>query len=667
MTYSELIITFNSDLIVNDVLTFDISDGVSTNTITEVWKDFRVKSNQVPLGLTSPGATTGENSAINFITAFNLDYNATGIYDVSRVLNVVSIKSTIPNIDFSNGVNADVTFTYNNFIGTALEISSLEYIESINPCTHVKLRVTTSIQADSMSSPISQSVTTNPFEFEVLRSGGVLPKNINVTVETNDSQIATLSTIIPNTLTVDNLDIVIVNSPNGATVQIFVNNSTGLNLQYSLDNATWQTDNIFTGQASGDYTLYVKDQLGCSVSKTYSVSDVSVVEPFYYLSKSNSFRFVVESIGGVATDKRIDANRMSCNDDVELPYKIYQRFKNTDIIPTQLKSNYETRTIKVIDTDGNQTILNDDQLTTNRGLKDSRDCIMYNYGDAKTGIYFTSGNKYNYDTGIDTGEDYTLNGALPEWGVVGNYINIDTAWFQIKDIIFDDEKLAEVLLIEKVYTGLEVVKKVSIIYDRENYDVFEFSVDMSLFNLKVIEIEISLNGTNVDEVILRSEKIQVGDTTDFKEIIYYNDTNTDVLYTSGIQNKLWLRTEKIDKKPIGESENHQTDNDVILIDASSKEAKNFIFESIPEALMVKLFIALHHRKLFINGEKYVLQEAPEIEGGIEDTNLYDLTVTLIKTNEVYNAKSSDSSTPNVGGILEVPALINISTGGFIKI
>ena len=52
---------------------------------------------------------------------------------------------------------------------------------------------------------------------------------------------------VPQALSVSNTVVNIINSPSGATVTAVVSDSIGLELEYSLDDITYQTSNSFSG------------------------------------------------------------------------------------------------------------------------------------------------------------------------------------------------------------------------------------------------------------------------------------------------------------------------------------------------------------------------------------------------------------------------------------
>src|SRR5690606_24210787 len=42
-------------------------------------------------------------------------------------------------------------------------------------------------------------------------------------------------------------------------------------LEYSLDGTTWQSDSLFSNLASGEYTIFVRDEGGCETSENASI------------------------------------------------------------------------------------------------------------------------------------------------------------------------------------------------------------------------------------------------------------------------------------------------------------------------------------------------------------------------------------------------------------
>ncbi|CAL2077721.1 conserved protein of unknown function [Tenacibaculum sp. 190524A02b] len=686
--YSEIKITFNEELRIGSFITFLINSPTGTIHVFEEWVNYRTASNQVMHGNST--WRLGEGTAINFINSFKLDYDAAGAnFDIIRNVNEVIIQSKRPDITFSNGFaqyvpikdvknpnpnpvpeDVNVLFEYKNFTGDVFKINKIELLKSdTKPCTHIKLRVETNKKIKNVYGPrLTYNLSFDFFESEFLRATGATQKLLNVELEDYDGQRVRDALILPSLLSVANLDVKVYNSPNGATLNVNVDEAFGLNLEYSLDDVNWKTSNFYDSLPAGTYEVYVRDQFGCKISKKVLIDEIGQKEPFFYISKSNSIRYVAYSVNGELTDKRIDENRFSYEDDVNEVNTEYYCFNSNDRDRTQFKSNYSNINVKAVLQDGTEEVLFVTKLTDNLLIKDSRDARIFKLEGGKAGVYFTTGKRYNFDTGLYTGDDYKLNGSLPEWGKIGEYIKIDNSWFKIENTTISRDKNAEVLIIDYNYTSDEAIIKTGTIYNRENYDVFEFEVNFKDFIDQVFTIEIENKEGGLPTLIHKSENIEVTNTDDFVEILYANDTNTDVNYKSGISHKIWIRVESINDKPIGNVNTHKTDTKSVLLSGNVYETKEIEFEVCTRGMMIKLFRALFHRKLFIDKIQYVLSDVPEVEGALEETNLYVVKAKLIKSSEVYNSKSFKNNSPILGGIVELPNLIEVnSDGGFIKI
>jgi len=670
MTYSEIQITFNEDLQIDSNLGFTISsiDPIILQYVVFRWVTIRSAISEVTTG--TPTGTIGERTAINFVTAFNLDWNTSGIYQITQLLNVVTIKSTISYLNFSNPFSYDdwlnpvnpndVVFVIDNFSGNIFDIDSVTFSESSSACTHIDINVTTSTQASSYSytrdsAPIG--VTTNPFTITIVRGG-----SISLTVNNADGDVATQVIEIPDSFNSESFNLDINTNPEGATV-IVNSDLFGLNLEYSLSGATWQTSNVFTGLSSGDYTLYVKDQYGCTKTKSFFVSEFGIQNPFFYISKANSFRWAERIVWGDSANYKTDENTLSCEVDVPLAKREIQQFQSSDIETQQIKSNYKTITAQVVDESGNIINIPITKMSSNIGLKDSRDAIKYNLQNGKTGIYFTTGNIYDYDLGNDIG-DHSLNGSLPEWGISGNYIKYGGAWFMIQDIIYNEDKNAEVLVIDNEYLGVEVSEIVKSIFNRQNYEVYEFTVDFVTYISQTIHLELINADPNFTDLEHHTEDINIEVRQENTvEIRYKNKINTDIVFSTGIEFKIRVLREVINGRLEGETENYKTDATTILLNSQVYETDEFEFQPMTKEFMRKTVLALIHTDVKIDGVDYVSSGLPEVEGALGETNLYIVKATMIKSNSVFNSNNSESLEFDING--EIPGLVDYG-GGWVK-
>lgn len=676
MAKSKIILTFHDDLTLNQGIGFITRKIGSTFPIEMnfIWKNIRAGFGQVTIG-TPIVDSDGERSAINFIQAFNLDWNWNNSqYIVTRNVNVVTIEWKFTNKEFSafyctsdaladpkpllGSVTADIVNE-----SEAISITSVTFAQaSSNPCQNVSVSVETNVLATKIISPVAINPNTdNPFTFEWLRG-----QSISLKVEDVNGNICLELIEIPTQLSPNDFNLQINPSPAGTTA--IANNSVavGLDFEYSLDNSTWQTSNVFSGLVAGNYTLYVRDQLGCAISKTFVVDEFGIQTPYFYISKANSIRFANRIDFGDAGNYKTDENTLSCEVDVKLPYHEVQLFQTADVITTQFKSNYKTNTAKVIRANGDEVAVPVLKKSNYIGNKDSRDARKYDLGGGKTGIYFTSGNIYNYDTGFTTGETHYLNGGLPIWAKSGGYVKVDAAWFLIEDILFDESKNAEIIVISSSYSGPDVPVIAGTIYNIFDYEIYEFTIDMVDYIDEVIRVSIIAEDDNFTTITLLSEDIFVQVVHEFtKEINYWNDDNTDIFYATGIKHKIRIPFFKRNGDVEESSETHKTDTNTVLLNSELYEVDEFIFEPVSKEIWRKLMIALSCKNVLIDGVGYVKSNSFDTEGPLEDTNLYVLTAKMIKTGNVFNSEISGSIDFDSTNI-QVPGLIDIGSGGFLK-
>lgn len=618
----------------------------------------RTGPKQVKVGI--PTSNFGERSAINFVQAFNLDVLG---FIVTRNINVVTIESNLsPGYDltFLDAIPSEigVEINYTNFDPETFIFNTDYFAPALIPCTHVKFIATTNILASKILSPILVNPNTNnPFEFEVLRG-----TTFELLVESASGTQISSTITTPDVLNGANFEVIINNSPSGATV-VLQNNSTiyGLSLEYSLDQITWQESNVFSGIDIGNYNIYVRDNFGCSFNKSFEINEFGIQSPYFYISKSNSFRFANRITWGDSENYKNDENTLSHEVDAKISYQEIQQFQSADVITTQFKSNYETNVAKIIKSDLSEVNIPIVQKTNNIGITDARDARKYNYGNGKTGVYFISGNTYDYTTNVFL-DSYSLNGLLPEWAQIGNYFNIDSSWFLIEEIVFDEAKNADVIIYSNTYSGNEINVITKSIFNRFNYEVYEFSIDMVDYIDQQFRVKLVNENENLTTITHLSELIWCKvKHTDLLEIKYSNTTNTDMFYSTGIVNLIRIPYRFIKGKLDEESESYKTDTTTILLNASIYESDDFVFEPNTKEIWKKLCIALSHEIVSINGIGYVKNGSFSTEGPLEESNLYVLTANMIKTGSVYISQSSGGSDFD-GTAVEVPGLISTESG-----
>lgn len=529
-----------------------------------------------------------------------------------------------------------------------------------NQCELVKVNIPTTPTAFKVVSPVVQLSPANPITFDINRG-----QTIQLIVENSDGVRSQKQITLPAYLYGANFTPSIITTPSGSTLTILGINNSGLTLQYSLNGTTWKSSNVFTNLTPGNYTFYVKDQLGCQISKAFEVkefsnNDITIPVPFVYVSKSNPIRYAKRD-GGKSDDSLLSYEMNGSPN-----YCEKQQWLSTDIVPTQFKSNYVSNVANIIKKDGTIIPVYPTKMSYNMDIKDKRDARItdVNGDNSKTGIYFTAGNTYNYDTNAVTGT-YGLYGGLPEWGVIGNYFKIGSVWYLIEDIFYDTVKQAQVLVFTLNYIANPNPIIVSTIYDRHNYEVYEFYIDFSAYNNSDIQIQIVHTDPNYTAQSWLSEKQQVRtELPDLLEIRYYNNDNTDIFYNTGFRGLIRLEAQTIEAKPEGESDLHKTDTSVFLLDAVEYEVDEFKFQPITKEMCRKLMRLLAHENVGIDGIGYVVNGQFAIDG-LGFSNIYNITATMMKTGSVYNAVVSTDDEISAQPPIDIPALV-ITNEGFVS-
>jgi len=669
MAYSKITLEFIAVPSIDNV--FNIGETSLGLALNETFKESRLGTAQVALPIFEaddgihPDRYFGFVN-VNYKNAFNLDYNSTGLFTLTTLngpvnsgVGFVTIEANFSGAVFTGSSNAFVDVVIENEVVTSPftidAITFTPYLADVSASCLVN--IATNHLAVRLVQPININPNTaNPIIFPAYR-------NMTFIVEVEDSAGLRVSQSFttPAYLNIDNFTLNVTNSPDGGTLNISNVNSDGLELQYSLDNINWQSSNVFSGLEVGTYLFWVKDQLGDVKSKNFSVTEFGVYTPYFYISKSNSIRYANRITWGDSANYKTDENTLSYEVDVDIPYTEIQQFQSADVITTQFKSNYETNVATIVKSDLSEVDVPVVKRSNNIGIKDKRDAFKYNLGDGKSGLYFKSGNIYDYTTGLVSAA-YMLNGSLPEWAVVGNYFSIASAWFLIEEIIFDETKNADVIVFSNIYTGSDVLVAAASIYNSFNYEVYEFAIDMVDYIDQYFQVRINNTDTHFTEIIHLSEHVWCKVKHDrVLEIKYSNSTNTDMFYATGIENLIRVQYQHRKGKSDEDSEVHKTDTNAILLNADIYEIDEIVFEPVTKEMWRKTAQALSHENVTIDGIGYVKNGNFNVEGPLEDSNLYVLTSTMIKTGSVYNSQSSGNNDFN-STLVEVPGLISTEDG-----
>jgi len=460
----------------------------------------------------------------------------------------------------------------------------------------------------------------------------------------------------------DALNILNVNaffSENTLNVNVFQDNLESLGLLYSINGTDYQTESIFADLDLGNYTVYLKDVYGCI--KTINVTNNgntngNVAAPFYYISESNSLRSVRRVQHQNCGNYKNVFNTLSCEENLPIANRYIQLFQSCDIITEQIKTSYENIEVFTKDTDGNLTELTANKIVNNIQIEDKRDCIYYSF-ENRLAVLFITGNLYEYDTTTITGT-YELNGLLPEYGIVGTWVETAYGIYQIADIRLDDNGQRSLLFNVNISIPDTINGTIQTIYNRDIFNIWQFQVNMNDFLNKTFSIGLRLYQTETDinfpDIFYAYEKIQVKERHPrTAEIVWYNSKNTDIYFYSGIQMKNRLNFCNVNTLVNdGGIENQKTDTQVISIDAVNYNGIDFEVFNLTTGMVRKIILALKHDNLFIENISYKLSENPEItRQGL--SNFYTLKAKLLESGDVWNSgtvsgQTISSNTPLIG-------------------
>jgi len=668
MANSKITIAFFTEPINGDYInftreTFDEEDNVPQN---EVFVPVRTKNGEVTVAVTIPPNMVGMQSAENFANSFNIDYNGSGLYTVNRVGNTVTIEFTNSDwkfIDWDTN-NIDISGIIENGTTSTFELVSEEIVAAVDKCNFTKLDITANEPIKSLIVNGTKSTVDSPNVFKTISF--IRGVQYSVQMEDVNGVVVEVGDYYYDFLNVDKLIVSVKQSVSGATVTASITDVFNLELEYSLDGITWQASNNFTGQAIGDYTMYVRDQFLCEITKDYTVDEFGTREPYVFLSKANSINFAKqEDIDGCAVFRNSE-NSLAYQGLNSFNYCQDILFQKCDKVMTQFKSMYSNPSVKVRSELGVETNILLVKQSNNLSRFQRMDCLYFRYGENLTAVYFEQGNYYDeFDAVTGT---YTLNGNLPEFATVGQSVNVDgLGAFNILDTFFDDEVKKFVLIIDyNTVSEITETSKIESIYDILPFEIYDFEIDWSLFDVGLYDVLITNEDSNHDTVYLLSENIDIQD--EHKQCLaieYYNNNNRDIFYTYGQKNFIRIPFFEVVAIPKDFIDINIADESSEVVKSTVNDIDQFSFQELPTEMMRKLVIALSCENVFINGLGYVKDTQVESKN-TERTNLYEVTARMLRDGR--NISTVDGySEENIifDDNFDIPPFITDGTG-FIK-
>jgi len=643
LLYSNIIINFTGASVAGEKLLID--NSTSTPDISETFSAYTRFSK----GIVSKGnfASICANNMYNALTA---DLSASGKYDISLSGTQIAIQARELNITFvDSSTLSNATVIVWNHLGQPEPIKVISNTISsflTDKNNKVTVEVETNVLAVKAKIGDTGSWATNsanPFVF-----AGIRGSTTTVYLEEEPpfgflvGNKASVVIVMPPPLNNGDVRLNQVKSPLGSTITVSLTDSTSLILEYSLDNEVWQSSNSFSGLLEGTYTVYVKDQYNAVAYRTFIVTPFAapteITHLFSYISKSMSIRFKRNIAWNNIDVYKTDDNTLSCEENVCIQNKYIQMFKPENVVMTQFLSNYMHISANVIKSDGTKDELTVLEKIKFIDIKNSIDARVYDIDGITAGLYFTSGNVYDYDTEAVIGT-HNLSGDLPEWGDIGTYVMINDSWCLINDIIYNESLNADVLVIDYSHTGDDESTIAHSKYNKKNFNVYEFGIDFAQYTGQEIQVEILQNQVGYPDFNYLSEVIIVNNEWDKNvELIWFNTESTSVYYSTGITNIgnyefLQFKTNRDSSLQI-----NKTPSTSIVIEASNYEAKELVLDGLTTGIAQQVIEAALHKMLFVNKVAYVSNSVPEVEQ-IDNTNLHTVTLHLTKAQPPYSTSA----------------------------
>lgn len=657
-----LTIAFNGNAVDSESITVRINNGSYNSDLTETFRAIRKAVREVAI------SADPTEQAANFAIAWNLDMaNYGGVGNMSAVGFADSVIISLINPSWSFVEVFGTSITNGSTLVESLTNNPLENPRTLNfvnfteyptdPCGFVYANYTATGGGETfnvyLGGTLNQSGITSPFSVLVPRRrySIELYDSIDSSVIGTDSKAAPAK-IIPN-----NISLEVKNQSTGTTITVTVVASIyALPLQYSLTNngADWQSENVFTGLTPATYTVYVKDALGCvTASSELSIDGVtSLTETIFSLSDINALRF-----SKIENGKKNHRNTLSCREVKQLHYPYFHRFLDSDIIPTQFKTNAQYINIYTLDANGNTNALNALAYTENIGLQAKSTCTLFNLGNGRSAIYFGVVDMLDFLSETVT-EQVDFGFSTPEWAnKAGNFVFINgIGELEIDKIGYSDFYDAFIVELNYSYTGIATEKILSATYNLQPYEVYEFLTHMNaeqgFFN---IVIEAGTSPENIEFSYVSERVKKIIDSDKLIEIDYSDPKNKGgMVYQTGIKHKLRLEG-YWDYVGEQKTEGYDGDSDYFITDNTVYDVQKFTFVRLSSEMAHKLRLVVAHDTLKVNGIFYKLAESPEITTN-PNNNYKTFSVTLKRSGDLFltdeqelisNSAENDSITAGI--------------------
>jgi hypothetical protein len=656
--------------------------------IGEVAKSFRTNPGEFEI------AGTTNESAFKLSAAIGIDYLLGGLlasYPLSKFTDSANSKFYLEATEYGHSFAivaepswATITVTPEVPPAEVFEIGNITVSEAdgVDKCGTARydFTVNNDVPADfpvQILQPVSKiAATVNDLFFDYERFP--VPQ-VNLVIESNQS--AQDTKILPriSTYSFDSVDVV--ESFSGATITL---NTSLTNIgdltpvpQFSIDDISYQSSNVFYGILPGSYIAYVLDELGCKKSLPFTVVGVPVdkPEPIFNIVNANSLKYFEKqsvAFDGKTTFPNFDNSQVGEQLYFNTESSCYfQKAQTNDIITTQIQTNYDNIVINVRRLSDDVIVLTPTatEVVPNILQKDKRDCKIKTGASGKTNIYFPGGNTYAPDT-LDISGGYTnTNLLLPEFadpGTIASGITVTLSenielngTFVVEDDVYDDDINGQAFQINAVFTASPTDAIVQSLYNALDYNIWEFSVNWGALELPPSNYYIQALGTDDDPRYDNKEWLSepINSSAEiWKQTTYIEYSNSenfaDMDYSTDIVNMIRVPARFVKYRNGGEKEVFE-DSQGRIEPIKEVIVRDITLETslMPQYLQEKIEYVIGHDTVKINGLEGNFLDKSEIEDLLDEQNRNYKSVAVFRLNETTTITDTSGVVGNEGVVL----------------
>lgn len=446
-----------------------------------------------------------------------------------------------------------------------------------------------------------------------------------------------------------------------------------IELEYSLDNINWRSSNYFYSLLPGNYSAFVRDNLGAKKSQGFTIEVVEdKPDPFFNIPQANSLKFYEKTeLSSCGIQPTYDNSSLLDQNYYGTDKTSYaQLVQKCDVSTYQIRTTYDDVNIDVKNSDGDtvlSTVSTEKIELTN--LLDKRDAKILITEDNRTIVYFLSGNIYEPGT-EDVIDTYTfVNGEVPEFATSfaiesGIEVTLITppgnpigGTYLVQDVVYVNEINGFGFEINVyVPSSLDLICESK--YNSEPFDVHEFSIIWDILDEGCYYLDILASDLNpaYDDLTWISEPVLLLQNHKKQVVIDYSATSNtaNIFYDTGITFKLRVPARFVKPRDGGENEGFTADT------GKQKTLKNIVTREInletsyiPQYLAEKISIASGHDILSINGESSVLVEKGEYESFLDERSRFVKYDAWYQTGTPIEVLSGSGIVSTTGRTLEV--------------